>query len=278
MLKTLGYEILRDTRDRLARVVDGRWDNNPFGTTPRASREDYLDLWQKARQSDPEPIAGIEQETGFAIDKDWLDELALHTQIVKKRSELAYSHGRLLYSLLRQYIARTHEPFFTIFETGTARGFSALCMAKALEDSGVDGRIVTLDVLPHLKAQIWNCIDDHERPKSRAELLEPWKNLSRRILFMQADTLYFAPRVGLDRIHFAFLDAQHTRKAVLAEFAAVERSQRTGDMVFFDDVTPELFPGVVSAVRSIEESGRYDMRRLTLSEQRAYAWGVRSRP
>ena len=38
-----------------------------------------------------------------------------------------------------------------ILETGTARGFSAICMAKALEDNNKDGLILTYDVLPHSK-------------------------------------------------------------------------------------------------------------------------------
>jgi len=49
-------------------------------------------------------------------------------------------------------------------------------------------------------------------------------------------------------------------------------------MIFFDDVTPALFPGVVEGVDEIERSGDYDLFRFTLSPQRAYAWGSRVDP
>lgn len=266
------YGIRSWINDRL----DARWNNDPFGTEPLASAEEYRALFQSTRVKQFPEVDEVENETGFAVDRSWLDDLAFHTQIVRKKSELAYPHGRLLYSLLREYVVRSGERFVTVLETGTARGFSALCMAKALEDAGVDGRIVTLDVLPHLRRQYWNCIDDHEHKKSRAELLQPWSALTRRILFIQGDTLMTLPRLGLDRINFAFLDAQHIASSVLKEFEVVQKRQRAGDVVFFDDVTPLTFPGVVEAVQRVEQGGQYAVRRLTISEERAYAWGQRT--
>jgi hypothetical protein len=79
----------------------------------------------------------------------------------------------------------------------------------------------------------------------------------------------------MDRIHFAFLDAQHVKRAVLNEFATVASRQRRGDMIVFDDVTPQAYPGVVAAVNEIEAEGAYRVERLTISSQRAYAWGTR---
>lgn len=274
-VKAATYEAVRGARAWLNNLLDAKWDNDPFGAAPLAPREEYERLFAEARQKTHPGVEAIEHELGFAVDRAWLDQLALHTQITKKNSELTYAHGRLLYSLLRRYIADSAEQFFSVIETGTARGFSAICMAKALEDAGVEGRIVTLDVLPHLKPQIWNCIDDHEGKKSRAELLAPWADLVRRVIFLQGDTLSLLPKVGLDRVNFAFLDAQHIRTSVLAEFATIAPRQRSGDIIFFDDVTPAVFPGVVAALESIEARGDYDVRRLTLSETRGYAWARR---
>src|SRR3546814_8877197 len=64
-----------------------------------------------------------------------------------------------------------------IFETGTARGFSALCMARALQDAGAGGYVVTVDQLPHDRPMLWNCIDDHEGPRTRAQLLSDYPEL-----------------------------------------------------------------------------------------------------
>ena len=266
-------ESIFSARAWLNERVDSRWSKDPFGKSPRGTPEEYLALFEGARAKTFPAVDEIEESAGFAVDREWLDNLALHTQIVKKNSDLAYPHGRLLYALVRKYAADTGERFITILETGTARGFSALCMAKAIQDAGVDGRVVTFDVLPHLNRQYWNCIDDAQGKKSRAELLSRWPELTRMITFIHGDTLMMMPRVGHDRINFAFLDAQHIKSSVLNEFDFVKARQQSGDMVFFDDVTPKTFPGVVAALRDIECEGTYRIEHLTISEQRAYAWG-----
>lgn len=271
--ESLGYSAVM-LRHRLNR----KWNDFPFGRQPRAPAEKYRELFEIAKNGSYPDIDQVEKETGFAVDRAWLDNLALHTQITIKTfkgSTNAYPHGRLLYSLLRQYIATYKPPYVQIIETGTARGFSSLCMAKALEDAGVDGRIVTVDLLPHIKPMFWNCIDDHEGPKSRAELLAPWSDLTKKIVFMQGNTLSILPKIGMDRVNFAFLDARHITLSVMGEFNFVEDRQQHGDMIVFDDVTPGLFPGVVKAVEKIEASGNYDFRRLSINERRGYAWANR---
>jgi predicted O-methyltransferase YrrM len=149
-------------------------------------------------------------------------------------------------------------------------------MAKAIRDAGVEGFVVSVDVLPHLTRMYWNCIDDAEGKKTRAELLAPWSDLLERIIFVQGDTRSTLPKLGLQRIHFAFLDAQHIERSVLQEFTSVEPLQQVGDMIVFDDVTPQLVPGVVAAVDQIEARGDYGIRRLSLSQERGYAWSVKN--
>ncbi|RUZ79668.1 class I SAM-dependent methyltransferase [Mesorhizobium sp. M7A.F.Ca.US.006.01.1.1] len=263
--------------ERLAAAIDRRWNNDPLGSRIRASKEEYLRLFEIARRVEYPEIDRLEADTGFAIDREWLDNLALHTQITIKKSTLAYPHGRVLYSLLRRELASNPRPFTTIVETGTARGFSSLCMAKALDDAGAAGHVITLDVLSHNHRFYWNCIDDHDGRKSRAELLQPWQSLSDRMVFLQGDSLVQLPKVGVNRIHFAFIDAQHTTKNVLLEYRAVSELQQAGDVIVFDDVTPGQFDGVVKAIEQIEKQGQYGMRRLVASDTRAYAWGTRRR-
>ena len=277
-MKNLGAELQEMVRGGRAWVngrLDAKWDNDPFGTSPRASAAEYMAIHRRALSDDSDEIRQIESKSGFAIDRKWLDDLALHTQVVKKNSPISYLHGRLLYSLVRQQLALSNLQFMTVLETGTARGYSAVCIAKAISDHDADGRIITIDVLPHLKKQYWNCIDDHEGRKSRQELLAPWSNLLNRIVFLQGDTLSLVPKVGLDRINFAFLDAQHVYKSVRAEFDSVAARQLPGDVVFFVDVTPDVFPGVVRVVDEVEEVGQYTVSRLKVSDNRAYAWATR---
>jgi len=275
-IKPALQEAVLRARAAVNSAVDRRWDNDPFGDRPHATREEYLQLFEAARRNRSDKIAEIEERVGYAVESDWLDELALHTQIVKKKSELCYDHGRLPYSLLRERIRTLDAGVVSVIETGTARGFSAICMSRAIQDSGVEGRIVSLDVLSHRRRQIWNCIDDLDGPKSRAEILEPWRSLSSRVVFLQSDTSYALPRVSLGRIHFAFLDAQHTRSSVLFEFDVVASQQGPGDSVVFDDVTRSDFPGVVAAVEEIEASRPYRVDYVEVSPRRGYAWATRT--
>jgi predicted O-methyltransferase YrrM len=261
-------QILYTIEDRLDHLA-WRMPKSPTGTA-----EQFYSLRAQAEQVQYPEVDEVEREADFAIDPSWLSHLALHTQVVQKKSVLTYpAHGRLLYAILRRHIEGSPEKFFTVLETGTARGYSALCMAKAIADSGKDGRIITIDVLPHRTKTYWNCIDDLDGPKTRAELLAPWPDLLNLITFIQGDTLRQLPRIGVSRVNFAFLDAQHTKSAVEHEFSVVEPLQMSGDMMFFDDVTPLQFPGVVDAVNEIERTGKYKLKRLKAEERRSFAWG-----
>ncbi|HEU4661833.1 MAG TPA: class I SAM-dependent methyltransferase [Pseudolabrys sp.] len=277
-LKSYLHETITLARVNLKRRLHSKWDSYPLGRKPRADAEKYLKLFDSAKRTEYPEADAVERESGFAIDREWLHDVALHTQVAIKSYKdgvIAYPHGRLLYSLLRRYIADNRPDFINIAETGTARGFSALCMAKAIADSGIHGRIVTIDLLPHVVPMYWNCIDDHKGPRTRAELLSPWSDLLRHIVFLQGNSLELLLSVGVDRIHFAFLDACHIEIAVMAEFKAVEARQKPGDIIFFDDVTPGVFPGVVKAIDRIGRSGNYSFRRTMISDRRGYAWGTR---
>jgi len=256
-------------------LFNSYWFDYPFGKTPKATRGCYLKLAEKTRDNCYPEIDEYEIQTNFSISEEWLHNLALHTQIVIKEIDLCYAHGRVLYSSLSQYLqnrpSSSMADRITIWETGTARGFSALCMSKALHDQQRPGIIMTFDVLPHRARMYWNCIDDCDGPKSRAELLEPWWSLvSRYIIFHQGDTRLGLPKVQAERIHFAFLDGAHTYEDVMFEFKQIQNHQKEGDMIVYDDYTPNLFPGLVKAVNEICEQYNYDRIILNANEERGY--------
>ena len=243
-----------------------------FGSRPQGDEATYQSLYSEARARQFPETDELEKELGFAVDSSWINELALHTQVVRKTSKLNWQHGRILYSLLRSHIENTQSESDSIqvFETGTARGFSALCMSRAILDSKRGGFVVTVDSLPHNSPMFWNCIDDVEKPKSRRELLAPWENEVQRVIFLQALTPQHLGRLGLDHIDFAFLDAHHTFESVMAEYSFVEERQDVGDLIVFDDVTPGVFDGVVEAIDAIRRKGLYEIRELGRSNERGY--------
>ncbi|HET7435898.1 MAG TPA: class I SAM-dependent methyltransferase, partial [Thermoanaerobaculia bacterium] len=147
---------------RLARLVLPFIDHAataPFATVvdhpPQVDREVFTRLWEQARSVAPGEVADYERETGYAIDRQWMDDLALRTQIVIKKSELSYLHGRVLYSTLSAYAAQSNATSINVIETGTARGFSSLCMARALADQGKAGKIISFDVVPNEVPTYW---------------------------------------------------------------------------------------------------------------------------
>ena len=70
-------------------------------------------------------------------------ELSKKYPIISELSDyentINYERGILLYSLVAKY------KFKNILEIGTAGGYSAMCMAKALHDNNIDGKIYTVD-------------------------------------------------------------------------------------------------------------------------------------
>jgi len=262
---------MRLARHWLEGKANKRWHNYPFGRKPHADRVTYLRLAEEASQKIYPNINAYESTTGYAIDKNWLQDLALHTQIVIKKSPLCYAHGQILYSALSWFLASSSEEQINIWETGTARGFSALCMAKALADQNRSGTIITFDVLPHRTQMYWNCIDDLEGPKTRAELLTPWMELLENyLIFHQGDTWIEMPKVQTERIHFAFLDSFHTYEDVWFEFTQVHKYQQSGDMILYDDYTPTQYPGLTRAVDEICYQHNYDRLDIKAHDYRGY--------
>ena len=219
-------------------------------------------------------IHDFEKASGYSIEKEWFHKLALHTQVVVKESQICYQHGRLLYSTLGEMCEKQSQDYINILETGTARGFSALCMARSLEDRKKEGKIITIDPLPHNIPMYWNCIDDSESEKSRAQLLAEYSKLIHRyIWFLEGKSKDVLNKLELSRIHFAFLDGVHEYGDLKLEIAYLVPRQKKGDIIFFDDFQENLFPGIVKAVKELAATGCYSLETITVNEQRGYAIG-----
>jgi hypothetical protein len=259
----------------LDQKVNAHWNDYPFGREPWVDREVYLNLASSAQTKKYPEVDQLENQMGFRIDPEWFHNLALHTQVGFKKTELCYQHGRILYSALSRYLqenpGKDEGEIINIWETGTARGFSCICMAKALNDQKRSGTIITFDLLPHQRPMFWNCIDDHEGPKTRLELLSPWMDLlERHIIFHQGDTRLDLPKVKTNRINFAFLDGAHSYKDVLFEFQQIKDCQQPGDIIVYDDYTKEQFPGIVQAVDEICAEYHYRPTVLKVHNNRGY--------
>jgi Methyltransferase domain len=274
-MKSILRRLLRPPHVRVWRDWYRSYDENPFQVDGTVSRGRFLELAASARvRRSEELLRTVEERFGVLPPAEFVDELALATQVVLKEEELDWSHGFLLYAALRSYVGGfdPQRPV-TILETGTARGFSAICMAKALRDAGRAGTILTVDVLHAERPIYWNTIDDSAGERTRLDLLAPWNELLEDyIVFLRGDVDIVLEQLGLPRIHFAFLDAEHTYEAVRRELAFVAGHQRAGDVIVCDDYTPGRFPEIIRAVDELAATGSYRLERFASSDERGYAY------
>ncbi len=246
-----------------------------FSNKPVATRKYYENIFIEAKSKIFKNLDSFENKKNFKIDKSWLDNLAFHTQIVKKKSTINYQHGRLLYSTLRRYIVEEKIKKINILEIGTARGFSAVCMSKAINDSNIIGKISTIDIIPHTKKIYWNCIDDINGKKTREELLNPWKKELKNISFFTGPSSLILKKIKIDKVDFAFIDGMHDYYNVKNELIFLKKRQTIGNIIVIDDYDQNKFEGVVKALTDQNLNKNYKIEILSSDPQRTYAIATR---
>ena len=55
---------------------------------PLLKKNEYLKLFNNIKNNVSKEIKELENSIGYVIEKSWIDKLALHTQIVKKKTHL----------------------------------------------------------------------------------------------------------------------------------------------------------------------------------------------
>lgn len=194
----------------------------------------YVEIWKKSLH-DSQEITLNEEAYDLGLEYlDFINRIALISQVTMKSSGIDYSHGFLLAALMKKMKENNPNLLdFRYFETGTARGFSAVVVAKVARDLFEDYSVTTIDVLDHETKRYWNSIGDTKGRRSRPELLEPYRDLLPKINFLTTRAAKYMRRSGSERFHFAFLDGQHTYKDVKREFNWVAKSQKFGDIIFW---------------------------------------------
>lgn len=243
------------------------------------SRGDYEARFKTAKTAAYPAIDELEARFGFAMPRPQLEVMAFVLANPVKVNPPSWQHGRVIYAVAREYLQRrftagkgnTRETFVDI---GTAKGFSALCLAWALTDHAVEGRVLSYDVIDPLDRKPRNSVRDLEDkfptvPELVDEFLPqrggvkveffgvPFPNAVRKL---NTETSTF--RAGV-----AFIDGKHTYADAAADAVALVPGQEVGDYIIFDDVQ---VPGVMQAARELERDSRYHLEEVAAGHDRRY--------
>lgn len=246
------------------RVVSGR----PFRRVWPYEADKMADHFEKAVKSSLE-IEEYNNTNGTVVDSR-IVEFAKYMQITGPNSNFA--HGVLLGSIAEMTKRRNLRKPIRALDVGTARGFSAACMATKLETPDL---VVSLDHLPHRKEFFWGTVSDIEFGKlTREELVQRVGAGSLPILFLQQTSSDYMQRNN-QRHQMIFLDGQHDYGSVSAELEWSFDVQSPGDYLLVDDYMTH-YPGIDQAVRDHLLSSRlYKTRRIVSSSNRSYAFAER---
>ena len=174
---------------------------------------------------------------------------ALFTTEENEIIKLNFNRGILLYYLIAKYQPKN------VLEFGTARGFSTLCMAKAMLDFEIEGKIYTIDVIPFEKEQKYP-IDWGDGQGSKEELISNkklWEKISKKEILEHIITLkgYSGEVMHKHKfppIDFCYIDGAHFYKGVKHDFYSFLDVASSKFLILFDDYIERKFFGVKKLV------------------------------
>ena len=148
-------------------------------------------------------------------------------------------HGLLLYRLVR---CLESEHASVILDIGTARGFSAITMARALLDANLGGMVYSVDVIDHQSKLNWHVgKQDPEDPLanmsiSRSEMWNRWFDKESALVTpISGPSQEILGSWSFGPIDIAFIDGAHTYEAVRRDLATLDLLMTPAGVIVLDD-------------------------------------------
>jgi len=149
-----------------------------------------------------------------------------------------FERGILLYSLIAKYRPKN------VLEIGTAEGFSAICMAWAMADCAIDGKIFTIDPKPFdspiRRINTWD-----ENTKNEFVFLstkELWIKFVKKewlekiqVLTGYSGKILHKLSKELPKMDMGYIDGHHAYPAVRHDFHAFLKNSSESFVLLFDD-------------------------------------------
>lgn len=169
-----------------------------------------------------------------------------------KRNEnsiVNFERGMLLYALITKFKPKT------VLEIGTAEGYSTLCMAWAMTENKIEGKIFTVDPKSHQQAIERRIkINENDEPVNMILSTEElWKKFASQEWIDKIEVISgYSGEVlkskQFPKIEFCYIDGSHVYEAVKHDFFAVLKLVSEKFCILFDDYVPNKNNGVTKVV------------------------------
>ena len=232
--------------------------------------EAYAAAFERERKNEYPIIDEFERRMGYAVDRERLEAAARVLACPVKKNPPNWQHGRLVYALGKRVLSRQLEPSGVWLDVGTAKGFSALCMAWALADAGAHYvPVFSFDVIDPESREPRNSVEDG---KTIDEFVQPFMPEGENVFvdFQQGSLAIWAKAVNLQAsVRFAFIDGSHQYDNVKSDISIVTPRQQSGDIILFDDLQKS------DVARAVSELQGYDLEYIEVLPTRKYAIAVK---
>ena len=161
-----------------------------------------------------------------------------------------YERGILLYSLIAKYKPKN------VLEIGTAEGYSTLCMAWAMTDYNINGKIFTIDPKP-FDVPVERNVTWEDNPKHDTVMLsrrELWNKFADKEWIKKIEVLtgfsgeVLQKNTKLPKMDMGFIDGSHVYEAVVHDFYAFLEVASESFHLLFDDYVPNENDGVTKTI------------------------------
>ena len=159
-----------------------------------------------------------------------------------------YERGILLYALITKYKPKT------VLEIGTAEGYSTLCMAWAMTDNKINGKIFTVDPKSHhLRIERSIILEDESIIKEKLSTEELWNKFADTEWIEKIEVISgYAGEVlnnnKFPKMEFGYIDGAHFYEAVKHDFYQFLKLADNKFSILFDDYVPGRTDGVSKVI------------------------------
>ena len=173
-----------------------------------------------------------------------------HEESKNQFIKLNYERGLLLYCLITKYQPKN------VLEIGTASGFGTLCMAWAMVENNINGKIYTIDPIPINEKTKRAFNDQKNGPKiENISVKELWEKTAKKewldkITPISGYSGKILDEYSLPKFDFGYIDGAHFFDAVKHDFYSFLNHTNNEFGMLFDDYVDRPYYGIKKLVDS----------------------------